>query len=99
MRETTWQQDAAKVLNRLAELESEPPVRSSDLVGLRLEFWNGAGWECGHPEHLNMTEAEWRELKPKIRHWSCPWRVVASRVECMSRKQPNAEVSDGCRRQ
>ena len=59
------------------------------LVGLRLELWNGVAWECGHPEHRSMTEKEWRELKPKIRRWSCPWRVVASRVECKSRKQPN----------
>jgi len=35
MKETTWQQDAAKVLNRLEELESEPPVRSSEIVSLR----------------------------------------------------------------
>lgn len=52
-------------------------------------MWNGVAWECGHPEHRSMTEKEWRELKPKIRRWSCPWRVVASRVECKSRKQPN----------
>lgn len=59
------------------------------LVGLRLEFWNGIGWECGHLKHRNMTESQWLELKPKIRDWSRPWRVVASRVECKSRKQPD----------
>lgn len=32
MKETTWQQDAAKVLNALTEHESEPPVRVQPVV-------------------------------------------------------------------
>lgn len=65
------------------------------LVGLRLESWNGVEWECGHPSHRNMTEAQWAELKPRIKGWTCPWRIVASRVECKSRKQPNVDSSNG----
>ena len=64
----------------------------SPLIGLRLEFWNGIEWECGHPKHRDMTEAEWLELKPKIQHWSSPWRVVASRVEYESLNQPPHQV-------
>jgi hypothetical protein len=78
-------------MNTAIPRKTRPRRSLHPLVGLRLEFWNGAGWECGHPEHRNMSEATWRELKPKVRRWSCPWRVIASRVEAKSRKQPNAK--------
>lgn len=42
----------------------------------RLESWNGVYWEIGHPEHWNLTNDKWLEIRPMVRKWSSKWRLL-----------------------
>lgn len=60
-------------------------IQGPELGNYRLEFFNGGCWEVGHPEHWNITPAEWAEMEPQIRSgWRCPWRLIQMTVAAAS---------------
>lgn len=55
-------------------------IQGPELGNYRLEFFNGVDWEVGHPEHWNITPAQWEAMEPAVRGWHCMWRLIQVRV-------------------
>jgi len=61
----------------------------NQLSNLRLEFWNGVRWERSNLEvHNIMNREEWEKLKPQIKRWTTPWRIIGEMVIDQSEQQP-----------